>query len=221
MATLHPFDDGDVQADAALYFLPQGHYLFRWQEPSGLSGSKFVSAEDLQAAFSNSERDTGWLAPGVVRTGYGKQGEWFVLHAPPQKLTIHLTDIGTITIPVPTLVLTGSGRSYYLWALKEPFSPQARIFDAPFPNVHVGGQICWGNNTPPSASPSNAVTAWRLFFESPFNSHLAQGKTHRHHDDVRKLLVRLDGKRKFPVRDLLAERGTLDSNIQHLFKQGA
>jgi PRTRC genetic system protein B len=220
MATINPFYDGGVQADAALYFLPQGHYLFRWQEKAGLIGSKFVSAEDLQAAFSNSERDTGWLALGIVRSGYGKQGEWFVLHAPPHKQTIYLLETGAITIPVPALVLAGAGRSYSLWALKEPFSPQARIFDAPFPNIHSGGQICWGNNTPPVASPKNAAAAWRLFFESPFNSHLAQGKTRRHQDDVRKLLVRLDGKRKFPTGELLAERGTLDANIQRIFKQG-
>ena len=34
------------------------------------------------------------------------------------------------------------------------------------------------------------------------------------------LLVRLDGKRTFPTGDLLAERGTLDGNIQRIFKQG-
>lgn len=218
MTTINPFCDESAQADAALYFLPQGHYLFRWQEKSGLTGSKFVSADDLQAAFSNSERDTGWLAPGIVRSGYGKAGEWFVLHAPPQTLTIHLLETGTITIPVPALIFAGAGRAYCLWALKEPFSPQARIFDAPFPNIHVGGQICWGNNTPPVANAKNAAAAWRLFFESPFNNHLAQGKTRRHQDDVRKLLVKLDGKRKFPTAELLAERGTLDANIQRIYK---
>ncbi len=205
-------------ADAALYFLPQGHYLFRWREPSGLSGSKFVTADDLQAAFALSERDTGWLPPGIVRAGYGKYGDWFVLFAPPQKIATHLLDIGSLTIPVPALLLAGTGRSYYLWALAEPLSPQARIYDAPFPNVHDGGKICWGNNTPPQASPANAQAAWKLFFESPFNGHLVQGKTRRHSDDVRKLLVKLKGKQKFPLRELAAGRGTLASNIERLFK---
>lgn len=115
-------------------------------------------------------------------------------------------------------MLAGSNRSYYLWALQESFSPQARLFDAPFPNVHSGGQICWGNNTPPLASPATAQNAWKLFFESPFNDHLVQGKTRRH-SDVRELLVRLNGKNKFPVHELATvQRGTLESNIQRLFR---
>jgi len=215
---IQPFHDGGIQADAALYFLPQGHYLFRWREESGLSGSKFVTADDLQAAFTLSERDTGWLLPGIVRAGYGQNGDWFALHAPPQKITIQLLDVGNLTIPVPALVLAGTGRSYYLWALAEPFSPQAGVYDAPFPNVHDGGKICWGNNMPPQASLVNAHLAWKLFFESPFNSHLVQGKTRRHSDDVRKLLVKLEGKQKFPLRELAASRGTLASNIERLFK---
>ena len=218
MATLQPLHDSGIHADAALYFLPQGHYLFCWQAESGLSGSKFVTADDLQAAFANSERDTGWLSPGILRAGYGKLGDWFVLHAPPQKITIHLLELGSVTIPTPELVLAGAGRSYYLWALKEPFSPQARLYDAPFPNVHSGGQICWGNNTPPLASPSSAHPAWQLFFESPFNGHLVQGKVSHHKEDVRELLVKLDGKSKFPSSQLIAERGTLNSNIERLFK---
>ena len=218
MATIQPLHVSGINADAALYFLPQGHYLFRWQEESGLSGSKFVPADDLQAAFANSERDTGWLAPGIVRAGYGKHGDWFVLYAAPQKVTIQLQELGSVTIPTPGLVLAGAGRSYHLWALKEPFSPQARLYDAPFPNVHGGGQICWGNNTPPLASPVNAQTAWRLFFESPFNSHLVQGKVSHHKNDVRELLVKLNGKSRFPTGQLMAERGTLNSNIERLYK---
>jgi PRTRC genetic system protein B len=218
MSPIHPFHDEDLQAEAALYFLPQGHYLFRWREETGLCGSKFVTADDLQAAFTDSERDTGWLAPGIVRAGYGKHGEWFVLHAPPQRIDIHILEMGTVSIPLPDLVLAGAGRSYYLWALQEPFSPLARLFDAPFPNIHNGGQICWGNNTPPAAHPANARTVWRLFFESPFNSHLNQGKTRRHAQDVRKFLVELNGRRKFPSGQLCAERGTLSAAIERLFK---
>lgn len=216
--SLHPFHDDPLQAEAALYFLPQGHYLFRWREESGLSGSKFVTPDDLQAAFSRSERDTGWLSPGIVRAGYGKQGEWFVLHSPPQKLTIHLLEMGTVAIPTPALILAGVARSYYLWALAEPFSPQAHLYEAPFPNIHNDGKVCWGNNTPPQASPATAHAAWRLFFESPFNNHLVQGKTRRHAEDVRKLLAHLDGKGKFPTRELTGLRGSLQSTIERLFQ---
>jgi PRTRC genetic system protein B len=216
---MQPMKD-DTEAEAALYFLPQGHYLFRWQEETGLAGSKFVTADDLSAAFAHSERDTGWLVPGIVRAGYSKHGDWFVLIRPPHKETINLVEIGTLTIPVPTLVLAGTGRNYYLWALKEDenFSPHLLLFDAPFPNIHNGGQICWGNNTPPNASPRNASSAWELFFHSPFNGHLANGKTRRHKDDVREMLKGLDGKRRFPVAELAAQRDSLESSINRLLK---
>lgn len=214
-----PFSDTDLQtANAALYFLPQGHYLFRWQDEIGLSGSKFVTTDDLQAAFTNCERDTGWLPTGILRTGYGKNGDWFVLHAPAQKVTIDLLELGTVTIPIPELIMAGAGHSYYLWALNEPLSPQARLFDAPFPNVHPGGKICWGNNVPPLASAATSQSAWKLFFGSPFNNHLVKGKIKHQEEDVRKLLVALNGKGKFPASQLMASCGTLSANIEKLLK---
>lgn len=215
---IQPFRDNDFQAQAALYFLPQGHYLFCWQDGSGLSGSKFVTPDDLQAAFANAERDSGWLPPGILRAGYGKHGEWFVLHVPPRRASLDLLELGVITIPLPDLILAGCGRSYHLWALKEPVSLQARLFDAPLPNVHPGGQICWGNNTPPAASPDTAQAALRLFFESPFNDHLVQNKTRFHKTDVRRLLIRLDGKNRFPPGQLISGLGTLNAAVQRLFK---
>jgi len=45
-----------------------------------------------------------------------------------------------------------------------------------------------------------------------------QGKVSHHKDDVRELLVKLDGKSHFPAGQLMAERGTLNSNIERLYK---
>jgi hypothetical protein len=105
---MQPMKD-DTEAEAALYFLPQGHYLFRWQEETGLAGSKFVTADDLSAAFAHSERDTGWLVPGIVRAGYSKHGDWFVMIRGPHVESLALEGIGTVSIPAPSLALAGPG----------------------------------------------------------------------------------------------------------------
>jgi hypothetical protein len=72
MTAIQMLDDplfNDMQAEAALCFLRQGHYLFRWQDETGPTGSKFVTADYQAAAFANSERNSGWLPPGIVRAG--------------------------------------------------------------------------------------------------------------------------------------------------------
>jgi hypothetical protein len=45
--------------------------------------------------------------------------------------------------------------------------------------------------------------------ESYFNTDLSQGKCHRHPDDVRRLWAELDGKKRFPLSELVACGRTL------------
>ena len=58
----------EFNAEAELYFLPGGHYLFRRRSAAGVT-SKFVTAPDVAAAFTGQEMDSGWLPPGVMRIG--------------------------------------------------------------------------------------------------------------------------------------------------------
>lgn len=197
---------------ASLHFLPGGHYLFRQTFPVAVS--KFVTATDVAAAFLHQEVDTGWMPAGIVRYGQEIKGSWFVYSPPTQKVTITLVPVAngeteqTITIPAPRLVLIGAGGEYYLWAIKTShFEHQAVMYNAPFPNLYPDGKICWGNNKPPAVDPKTARKTWELFFESPFNNHLASGKSETHHNDVRSLLRSLDGKGKFPAADLVPIRG--------------
>lgn len=196
----------EFDAVASLHFLGSGHYLFRYLE-DGREASKFVTAPDVAAAFSMKEIDTGWLPAGMVRTGQNAGGPWFVYSTPPQKVKISLDDNITLTVPVPRLALVGIGGSYSLAAMHtKHFDPDALVYEAPFPNVYLGGKICWGTNTPPEAQPENARKVWELFFESHFNADLKEKKSKAHSKDVRDMLRALDHNqaRTYPVSDLLS-----------------
>ena len=199
----------EYKIDAALYFL-DGQYLFKsFAENS--TRAKFVTAKDVAAAFDGREEDTGWLAPGVVRCGHNAGGDWYVYSTPPQTVLINLDDgeeISTIQIPIPRLVMLANGGLFYLWALADKaFTPEATAYKAPFPNVHENGRICWGTNTAPKISLAKAREPWKLFFETPFNAHLVNGKSQAFTNDVRRALRGLADRkvRRYPADDLITE----------------
>jgi hypothetical protein len=95
-------------------------------------------------------------------------------------------------VTLPGLIFAGCGPNYYLWATDErEFKPSSLCYSAPLPNVYDTGRICWGDNQVQNATPQYADTAWSIFINSPFNSHLANSKSRKHSDDVRKQLLAL------------------------------
>lgn len=203
-----------ASVEAAIYFLNTGEFLFRWKDDRGRTASKCVAPGDVAAAFTRSEEDSGYLASGVVRTGYSKHGSWYVFFAAPQVVTINLFDDEMITVPIPACVMVGVGREYYIWSIREKvFSPNATAYAAPFPNVNPDGKICFGQNNPPDAHHSKATEIWNLFMQSPFNGDLVTDKSIRFKNDVRKQLDKQAGKNKFPVGDLVSCKITIGSCI--------
>jgi PRTRC genetic system protein B len=209
-----PMDDPDIPYQAALYFL-EGDYLYRCRTGSALT-SKFVTAKDLAAAFAHVEQDSGWLDAGVVRSGYGPRGTWYVYWAPPQQVEIRIGEEEPIHVPIPLTVMMGRGTDYYLWALRgQKFAPGETVFQAPFPNVYPDGRICWGQNKPGQADPRRAPKLWSTFFTTPFNHDLANGKSRGEIKDVTNRLKKLADRNKgsYPTRDLISTERTVDSLI--------
>jgi hypothetical protein len=216
-----------VQPDAipvqgTLYFL-DGHYLFRYHDGTRII-SKFVTARDLGAAFLQTEQDSGWIAPGIVRMGACARGEWFVYSAPAQKVTIGLSGKlngnESLTIPIPRTVMMGIDDQYFLWALKdEYFNPGSDACLAPFPNVGQDGKICWGQNHPQKADAQHARRVFDLFFGSIFNGDLAAHKSVSQPNDVRIMLRDLAAKKAkhYPVNDLVTG-GKIGSLIENKIK---
>lgn len=211
--------DPPFEAEAALYFMAGGHYLFR-RADNGNYQSKFVTALDVAAAFSQHEVDSGWMPAGVVRCGHCAKGAWFVYSAPAQRVSVFLQGEPydqQIEIPIPRTVLLGVGESYYLWALKTShFDPMEEAFRAPFPNIYGNTEkICWGTNRPGEADPGKAREVWDLFFRTPFNGDIADHKSVKASGDVRYMLDALAERKakKYPADDLVSMRWSTASHV--------
>jgi hypothetical protein len=210
---LRPLDDG-LNAEAGLLFVCGGeHPLFVQREGPHRIVYKFVSVADVARAFAWEDADTGWLPRGLCRWGRTRRGNFAVWHVPPATYSLQLhrlpeavaaQGIKTVTVPLLGLVLIGSRRSYRVFALRDEFAPQAPLFHAPLPNVYPSGEICFGANTPPALEQPFAIAAaWKLFLESPFNADLVSGKSRSYSNDVRLLLLRLNGRCRFPPGELV------------------
>lgn len=169
---------------------------------------KCLSPSALRIAFSHEPIDSGWIGEGVVRWGTRAEGEWAVKFIPPARTLLDCDELGQIEIPLPGMVFVGSGHTYWLWAVKtKVFDPNAQLFHAPLPNVYTpSGRVCWGNNQPSAVSARSINQAWNLFISSPFNSHLCNGKSKHHTNNVRIQLLALHQKPKnctYPLTDLV------------------
>lgn len=215
-----------VEADAALYFMPQGHFLFRYQE-SGRWCSKFVTIDDVAKSLANIESDSGWLGAGILRTGRSQRGNWFVYTAPAQKMSLLLTDETdrveepVHNVPIPATVLIGVGHAYFLYAVADDVvTPASKLYHAPFPNVYGHHRICWGNNAHPVASVAAAPQVWRLFFATPFNAHLANEKSKAYQKNVNEQLRQVAGRKKYPVADLVPIKDDLAGAVRTVLERG-
>lgn len=202
---------------AHLLFL-RGQYLLVYKEGESTT-YKFVSPAALREAFVAEPIDSDYLPPNTVRWGRCHKGEWLVQFYPPQRYQIFLENT-TLTVPMPALVFAGCDRLYWIWAVKE-FDPNSQLFHAPLPNVMEDGSICFGENSPPQCSPTAIMQAWKLFWNSPFNNHLVQGKSKSHPQNVRSHLQKLhyNNSKKYPLRDLVPRSNkTIASAIEVIIK---
>lgn len=202
---------------AALYFIDQGHYLFKYKKDAGQVVSKNLREPEVLAAFTRSGTDSGWLQDGIMRAGNSSRGNWFVYAVEPTKVEIQIGQGEPITVPIPATVLVGIGHTFHLFALAaRQFHIGAEVFAAPFPNVYPDGRICWGQNAAPKADAGNARSVWELFFRAPFNGDLAQGKSTKFKDDIRKQYALLAGKKNYPVKTLVSLRVDISRQIEKL-----
>jgi hypothetical protein len=214
-----------------LLFLESEQLLFGYRNRNRVEHWKYLSTETLRQAFSRLPVDTAWLPPGLVRWGIRDGREWAVQFIPPGTypliLKVEQTPARTqeartqenrtveartaerqIQVPLPGLVLVGSGTNYYIWAVKDKsFDPAGKLYQAPLPNLGGNGLVCYGSNRVPEASTTTMREAWQLFIQSPFNGHQSNAKCRSNPEDVRQLLYRLEGCRKFPQRELLGYSG--------------
>ena len=200
-------------ASAALYFLP-GQYLF---ETFGENrhGLKALSSAQVTRAFRDLQTDTGWIDRRVLRYREAADGNAVLSYLPEGVRTITVAFPGdrteTLTLALPTLILLGKGKDYYLWATPtSKVTRSTRLAVAPLPNIG-SGKICFGKNEVPETHPSTISTVWSLIFDAPFNGDHSAGRC-QNEGDVRDLLEKLAGDKvkKFPATQLILSSSTVE-----------
>jgi hypothetical protein len=202
---------------AAVYFTDQGHYIFKYKSHDRLI-TKNLRAQEVSSAFTLETMDSGWITPGIQRTGFNSQGDWFVYYMPACRLNLYLDESGTRwCVPIPPTVLIGVKKTIYLFAMAgTSFDPKGKVYTAPFPNIHSDGKVCWGKNQAPQVDPKKAKDAWFLFFNTPFNGDLAADKCKKFPKDVRDYLKFLAGKQTYPTNTMRVCYASLDGLVERL-----
>lgn len=217
------FSNVPPDASAALYFLP-GQYLFAdFQE--GVASIKALSSDQVARAFRRVHTDTGWLGRRVLRYREAPEGNAIICYEPASVRTILVEfsngKVEQLAVPLPTLVLLGKGRDYYLWAAASGnVSAKTRLAVAPLPNIG-SGKICFGENDVPETHPSKLGAVWKLIFEAPFNHDHINNKCLTEPDDIRNLLAKLaaDRAKKFPAAQLIGSGTTVEDAWETIVEQ--
>jgi hypothetical protein len=202
IAQLLPLPETDWLASVHIF---QGQLAVSYRERERIV-RKLVSPEAVRQSFTQIPIDTGFLPPGTVRWGLAEEGEWAVKFIPPASYSLSFADGRQLTLPLPGFLFCGLGANYYLWAVKEKqFAPELPLFQAPLPNVHRSGSICFGSVSVPPVSLPNLSRAWSIFLGSEFNLDYSEGKSRKHPRHVISQLqaVAASGCRSYPRRDLV------------------
>ena len=177
--------------------------MSQWQADGRLSTYP-VFIHDVVTACTSVEMSSGLLPPNTLFWRQQANLTMLGIYVPARRWTVQ-TDERSYHIPLPPFIFVGHGTSYKVFAVKKrPSDERARLYHAPCPNVHTTGSICQGNTPFPTCSPQNMQTALTVFMkDSYFNADLSNGKCQSYPDDVRQLWVNLDGKKRFPLSELV------------------
>ncbi len=191
--------------------------MSQW-EADGRFSTYPVSIHDVVTACTSVEMSSGLLPPNTLFWRQQANLTMLGIYVPARRWRVQ-TDERSYHIHPPPFVFVGHGTSYKIVAIKKrpalslsklPSGEHHRLYHAPCPNVHASGSICPGNTPFPVCSSKTIETALQLFLEgSAFNADLSGNKCQSHANDVRQLWAKLDGKKRFPLKELLPAQQTL------------
>lgn len=187
--------------------------MSRWEDDGRLTTYP-VSVHDVVSACTNVQLSSGLLPPNTLFWKQQANQVMLGIYVLARQWRLQ-TENRTYRVPMPPFVFTGYGSSYQAFAVKKrPSNEHDRLYHAPCPNVHTTGGICQGNTPFPICSPRNIQAALTLFLEdSLFNADLSRGKCQSHPEDVRELWAELDGRKRFPLGELVPTGRTMNSII--------
>lgn len=111
-------------------------------------------------------------------------------------------------VPFPQLVFKVTKNSLHIYATKEGLNrptPSTKLYSLPIWNVYSGGSVCLGSASVPSKFDTleELIEGWK---EMWFGSTFAHNE-----EDTEKLWDSLEGKKKFPIKKLGQELGTIEN----------
>ena len=178
--------------------------LSRWEEDGRLLTHP-VSVHDVARACTSVALSSGLLPANTLFWGQQANTTMLGIYVPARRWCMQTAE-RHYHLPMPPFVFVGSGTAYKIFAVKKrPSGEDDRLYHVPCPNVHTTGGICQGNAPFPDCSPQAIQAALQLFMEgSLFNADLSRGKCRSYPDDVRQLWAELDGRKRFPLSELVS-----------------
>lgn len=174
----------------------------------GVMETRVVSARDItMALLSDIELSSGVLPEDTVFWSQGKYGVKVALWRPPQVWKVALVleafkQPRRLKLPMPGLLFVCEpGRPPHVYAAKKrPVNKKDMLYHAPLYNVFAAGSSCEGTHKYPNKISQIPESFFRSFFSKAADSgHRSQ----KYPGDLLQLWEELDGKRKYPMSDLV------------------
>ena len=176
----------------------------------GANWVRTVSADGIASAFTQHLGfSSGLLPKETLWWSQGETGQVVALWRPPKVWPVALQreafkPPARFRIPMPGLVFVCSpGRAPWVYAAKSrPTGAEHPLYRAPAFNVFSDGRVCPGSH----AFPEEVGLIPESFFESYFSMTAdTRDRSQKHPDNLHALWEELNGKRKYPLGDLVPQ----------------
>ena len=198
----------DFYQDAVMLYLLDG----------GVITTRMVSARDIVLAMlSEVDLSSGLLPDNTIWWSQSRNGIQVGLWRPPQVWKVALVTQAfqaprRFSLPMPGLIFVCSpAKAPRVFAAKKrPKSPKEHIYHAPLFNLFGDGRACPGTHK----FPEKVSEIPESFFSSFFSMEASYGGRSKSHPySLLSLWEELDGKRRYPLGDLI-KAGTLEDIMQ-------
>ena len=174
----------------------------------GIITTRMVSARDVvMALLREVPLRSGLLPEGTLWWGQGKEGVEVALWRSPRVWPVALETEAfkpprRLRLPMPGLIFVCSpGRPPRVYAAKKrPTNLNAAIYHAPLFNVFSDGRSCPGTHRYPGEIEEIPESFFTSFFSPAAD---IRGRSKKYPDDLLKLWEELDGKERYPLKDLV------------------
>jgi len=174
----------------------------------GVIITRVVSARDVALALLREiPLSSGLLPEGTLWWRQGKEGVEVALWRPPRVWSVALVTEPLkpprrFKLPMPGLIFVCSpGKPPRVYAAKrKPMKPEDILYHAPLFNLFQDGRTCPGTHK----FPNNVGDTPESFFQSFFTTEASyHGRSRKYPNDLLKLWEELDGKKRYPLKDLV------------------